>query len=103
MLIDFADPKAGGPGGACGLCYSLTPISNTSQLLDKQSLTFMIIDECPASSNPSQKGAGLSVHCGQCKAGDVNDYGQQWHFDIAVDAMNKEQYDLFFHGAPGGR
>ena len=99
----FTVTEAGGPGGACGLCYELTPVSNTSQLLDKQAMTFMIIDECPASANPSQKQAGRSSHCGQCQLGDVNDYGQPFHFDLAVDAMSKDQYDLFFTGVTGGR
>ena len=101
--MGFTVTEAGGPGGACGLCYELTPVSNTSQLLDKQAMTFMIIDECPASANPSQKQAGRSSHCGQCQLGDVNDYGQPFHFDLAVDAMTKDQYDLFFTGVTGGR
>ena len=103
ILTRFIVPEAGGPGGACGLCYELTPVSNTSQLLDKQAMTFMIVDECPASANPSQKDAGRSTHCGQCQLGDVNDFGQPFHFDVAVDAMNKDQYNLFFSDATGGR
>ena len=103
ILMRFTVKEAGGPGGACGLCYELTPVSNTSQLLDKQAMTFMIIDECPASANPSQKDAGRSTHCGQCQIGDVNDFGQPFHFDLAVDAMSKDQYDLFFNGVTGGR
>ena len=88
---DSIAPNGGGPGGACGVCYKLTPISATGISLDKQALTFMIIDECPAGNATSR-----SAHCGMCAAGEVNDFGQEWHFDLAVDAMNNEQYTTFF-------
>ncbi|MCJ1384357.1 hypothetical protein MMC17_007473 [Xylographa soralifera] len=90
-------PNGGGPGGACGICYKLTPISATGVSLDKQALTFMVIDECPAGNASSR-----SAHCGMCGAGEVNDFGQEWHFDLAVDAMNKDQYNTFFSNVTDG-
>ncbi|MCJ1473784.1 hypothetical protein MMC13_002435 [Lambiella insularis] len=92
-----SDPKGGGPGAACGICFKLTPISGSGRLLHSQALTFKVIDECPAALDTSNPNGGLSQHCGMCN-GQVNDYGQQWHFDIAVDAMNKHQYNTFFNG-----
>ena len=91
-------PNGGGPGAACGICYRLTPISATGISLDQQALTFMIIDECPAGNAGSR-----NAHCGMCSAGEVNDFGQEWHFDIAVDAMNKEQYGTFFSNVTDGQ
>ncbi|KAI9870050.1 MAG: hypothetical protein M1830_004749 [Pleopsidium flavum] len=89
---------AGGPGHACGLCYHITPVSTHDTVLSAQSLTFMIVDECPAS--PVASGGR---HCTQCHTSDVNDYGQHWHFDIAVDAMSPGQYERCFKGVTDGR
>jgi len=65
-------------------------------------MVFMIVDECPASINPGGGNYDQGSHCGMCKAGDVNDFGQQWHFDIASDAMNLEQYNTFYKGVTDG-
>lgn len=99
----LTDPHGGGPGAACGLCYKVTPISGGGLLLDKQALTFKIIDECPAEVDPTAPNSGPSLHCGMCSLGQLNDFGQQWHFDIAVDAMNKDQYDTFFGNVTDGK
>ncbi|KAH8168154.1 hypothetical protein CIB48_g82 [Xylaria polymorpha] len=32
----------------------------------------------------------------------VNDYGQTWHFDIAVDIMSTDQYNKFFNVVTDG-
>jgi len=98
QLFSHTVSGAGGPGAACGLCYKLTPVSSHGTTLTDQALSFMIVDECPAS--PAASGAR---HCTQCHTSDVNDYGQHWHFDIAVDAMSTAQYDRFFNGVTDGR
>ncbi|MCJ1482377.1 hypothetical protein MMC06_002541 [Schaereria dolodes] len=85
--------NAGGAGQACGLCYCLTPQDLSGNALTANAMTFMIIDECPVSPTPSNNN-----NCGQCKMGDSNIFGQNWHFDIAVDAMNQDQYNQFFQG-----
>ena len=89
--------NAGGPGAACGICYKLTPVSASGEALTQQAMTFMIIDECPVSPIPINNN-----NCGMCKTGDKNIFNQEWHFDIAVDAMNQSQYDLFFKGVTYG-
>ena len=81
-----------GPGPACGLCYSLTPVSASGENLSGQTTTFMIIDSCPANDQTNK------ANCGQCSATAQNDYGKTFHFDIAVDAMNGGQYANFFNG-----
>ncbi|RDW84246.1 glycoside hydrolase family 45 protein [Coleophoma cylindrospora] len=88
---------AGGPGGACGICYEITPVSSAGVALSSQALTFMIVDECPASIALSG-----GSHCNQCTTSEVNDMGQHWHFDIAVDAMSTAQYSTFFNGVTDG-
>ena len=55
----------GGPGGACGICYSITPMSGGSELT-AQTLTFMIVDECPASVSLSG-----GSHCDTCTTSEV--------------------------------
>ena len=35
-------------------------------------------------------------------SGKVNDMGQSWHFDIAIDAMSTDQYNQFFNGVTDG-
>ena len=55
----------------------------------------MIIDECPVTS-PN------TANCGQCSLSDTNSFGQTFHFDIASDAMNSEQYSTFFNGVTDG-
>ena len=77
-------------------------MSRNNTLLVNQALTFMVIDECPASHTPQIPFSGPSQHCGQCKMGDMNDYGKQWHFDIAADAMSPAQYSTFFAGVTDG-
>ena len=57
----------------------------------------MIVDECPVSLPPVNNN-----NCGQCKMGDTNIFGQNWHFDIASDAMNQEQYNTFYQGVTDG-
>ena len=57
----------------------------------------MIIDECPA--DPAK---AHSNHCTQCSLNDVNDFGHNFHFDIASDAMNQQQYNQFFAGVTDG-
>ena len=99
----MAVAAAGGAGGACGVCFRLTPMSFNNSLLYNQAMTFMIVDECPASATPQVPFSGPSLHCGQCKMGDMNDYGKQWHFDIAVDAMNQQQFSQFFNGVTDGQ
>ncbi|KAI4136048.1 MAG: hypothetical protein LQ347_000098 [Umbilicaria vellea] len=91
-----AVPGAGGPGHACGLCFILTPLDAHGKQLTANSMTFMIVDECPvlAGGNSGNK----SPNCGMCQPGEVNGAGQQVHFDIAVDAMNQAQYKQFFNG-----
>ena len=106
---------AGGPGGACGVCYWLTPVSTDGVALSANALIFKIIDECPASVTLSG-----GEHCNQCTTSEVstfssylpapnvltrkkvNDMGQSWHFDIAVDAMSTDQYNQFFNGVTDG-
>ncbi len=80
---------AGGPGGACGICYKLTPVSSSGTVLSSQALTFMIIDECPAA-------AALSGgnNCNQCNPSEKNVLGQPYNFDIAIDAMSTSQVRL---------
>ncbi|KAI9747455.1 MAG: hypothetical protein M1835_002105 [Candelina submexicana] len=97
QLAFGANPSAGagGPGAACGLCYQLTPAGGKGA---NQSMTFMIVDECPASPGLQR---GASTNCNQCSASDKNSMGQTFHFDIAVDAMNQQQYNTFFNGAWG--
>ena len=74
-----------------------TPVSASGSALPAQALTFRIIDECPASEALSG-----GYHCDQCSTSSVNDFGQTWHFDIAVDAMSSSQYDTFFNGVTDG-
>ncbi|CZR68148.1 uncharacterized protein PAC_18047 [Phialocephala subalpina] len=88
---------AGGPGGACGICYWITPVSASGTALSANALIFKIIDECPASVALSG-----GTHCDTCTTSEVNDYGHTWHFDIAVDAMSTAQYDQFFAGVTDG-
>lgn len=64
------------------------------------SMTFMIVDECPAATNLQR---GQATNCNQCSPSDKNSMGQTFHFDIAVDAMNAQQYSNFFNGATYGR
>ncbi|KAI1362739.1 hypothetical protein F5Y08DRAFT_341365 [Xylaria arbuscula] len=90
-------PGAGGPGAACGICYWLTPVSDAGIALSDNALIFQIVDECPAAVALSG-----STHCTQCSTSQVNDYGQTWHFDIAVDAMSTAQYNKFFNGVTDG-
>ena len=85
-----------GPGPACGLCYSLTPVSSSGENLTSQSTTFMIIDSCPANDQANKP------NCGQCSATAQNDFGKTFHFDIAVDAMGQGQYEKFFQGVTDG-
>ena len=80
---------AGGPGGACGICYKLTPVSSSGTVLSSQALTFMIIDECPAAEALSG-----GYNCDQCTVGATNALGQPWNFDIAIDAMSTSQVRL---------
>lgn len=58
----------------------------------------MIVDECPASVALSG-----GKHCDTCNTSEKNDFGQTWHFDIAVDAMSSSQYSTFFNGVTDGR
>lgn len=88
---------AGGPGGACGICYKITPLSSSGVALTANALTFKIIDECPAAVALSG-----GKHCDQCTTSEVNDFGQHWHFDIAIDAMSTAQYNQFFNGVTDG-
>jgi len=87
----------GGPGGACGICYWITPVDSSGNALSANAMIFMIIDECPAASSLSG-----GSHCDQCTTSEVNDMGQTWHFDIAVDAMSTAQYNQFFNGVTDG-
>ncbi|KAI9825104.1 MAG: hypothetical protein M1832_001424 [Thelocarpon impressellum] len=99
QLAFGANPQAdaGGPGAACGVCYQITPIDANDKALCDQAMVFKIVDECPVSA------ASTGVNnCNQCKVGDVNTFGFSYHFDIAVDAMNQKQYDLFFKGVTQG-
>ena len=98
QLAFGANPEAhpdAGPGPACGLCYELTPVSSSNEALIAQKTTFMIVDECPAKGNNTK-------HCGQCSATAINDYEKTFHFDIAADAMNNEQYQRFIANATDG-
>jgi hypothetical protein len=88
---------AGGPGAACGVCYWITPVSSAGVALSANAMIFKIIDECPASVSLSG-----GKHCNQCTTSEVNDMGQHWHFDIAVDAMSTAQYNQFFSGVTDG-
>ncbi|KAI1733653.1 hypothetical protein F4680DRAFT_472004 [Xylaria scruposa] len=90
-------PGAGGPGAACGVCYWITPVSNSGDALHDNALIFKIIDECPAAVSLSG-----GRHCSQCTTSEVNDYGRTWHFDIAVDVMSTAQYNKFFNGVTDG-
>jgi len=74
-----------------------TPVSSAGVALTANALTFRIVDECPASVSLSG-----GNHCGQCTTSAVNDFGQHWHFDIAVDAMSTAQYNTFFAGVTDG-
>ena len=80
---------AGGPGGACGICYQLTPVSSSGTVLSSQALTFMIVDECPAAEALSG-----GYNCDQCNISEDNVLGQHWNFDIAIDAMSTTQVRL---------
>ena len=53
-----------GPGGACGVCYWITPVSGSGVALHENALKFMVIDECPANG-------GKNKNCGQCSPSDV--------------------------------
>ena len=95
--------------------FKLTPVSGSGDSLTSQAMTFvrssgpkpthstfcltypsqMIIDECPVTSPNTQ-------NCGQCSLSDTNAFGQSFHFDIATDAMNQEQYNTFFNGVTDG-
>ncbi|KAI1351210.1 hypothetical protein F5Y01DRAFT_283729 [Xylaria sp. FL0043] len=99
QLAFGANPStgAGGPGAACGVCYWITPVSAAGVALSDNALRFKIIDECPASVALSG-----GTHCSQCTTSEVNDYGQTWHFDIAVDVMSTDQYNKFFNGVTDG-
>jgi len=99
QLAFGANPSAGagGPGGACGLCFKITPVSGSGTALTAQAMTFKIIDECPASVSLSG-----GTHCNTCSTSEKNDFGQTWHFDIAVDAMSTTQYSTFFQGVTDG-
>jgi len=99
QLAFGANPSAGagGPGGACGICYWVTPVSNAGVALSANALEFMIIDECPASVALS---GGQS--CRTCSTSETNEYGHTWHFDIAIDAMSTAQYNQFFNGVTDG-
>jgi len=89
--------RAGGPGGACGLCFKLTPESDDGTLLSSNALTFKIIDECPWT--PS---LGQTANCNQCATTSKNSFGKTYHFDIAIDAMSTNQYNHFFKGVTYG-
>ncbi|KAI9681306.1 MAG: hypothetical protein M1817_002589 [Caeruleum heppii] len=93
-----ANPAAsgGGPGAACGLCYKLTPVGGDGSVRTEQALTFMIVDECPL-------GTSGGIHCSQCRVGDQNNFGKNFHFDIAADHMNKQQFDLFYKDCTEGQ
>ncbi len=65
------------------------------KVLCDQALIFKIIDECPVSK-------GGVNNCNQCKMGDTNSFGKTFHFDIAVDAMNQDQYTKFYKGVTNG-
>jgi hypothetical protein len=80
---------AGGPGGTCGICYQLTPVSSAGTVLSSQALTFMVIDECPAAEALSG-----GYNCDQCNISEDNVLGRHWNFDIAVDAMSTSQVRL---------
>jgi hypothetical protein len=60
-------------------------------------LRFMIIDEHPASETLSG-----GQHCKQCVVGELNDMGEPWRLDMAIDAMSTAQYNQFFNGVTGG-
>lgn len=85
-----------GPGPACGLCYSLTPVSAGGEKLMGQMTTFMIVDSCPANDSANKP------NCGQCSSTAQNNYGKTFHFDIAVDAMSAAQYQTFYNGVSDG-
>jgi len=89
--------NAGGPGGACGICYKLTPVSGSGTALSSQAMTFKIVDECPVSVSLSG-----GKHCDTCTTSETNDFGHTWHFDIAIDAMSTSQYNTFFEGVTDG-
>jgi len=101
QLAFGANPSAGsaygGPGGACGVCYKLTPISSSGTVLTANALTFRIVDECPAA--PALSGGS---HCDTCDITAKNDFGHTWHFDIAADGMSLSQYNQFFNGVDDG-
>ncbi|GAA96731.1 glycoside hydrolase family 45 protein [Mixia osmundae IAM 14324] len=84
-----------GPGWACGKCYTITPISDADEVLCDQSLTFEICDLCPV-------GTQNFKNCGQCRGSTNTAFGQEFHFDIATDAMNAEQYATFTKGITYG-
>ena len=71
-------------------------MSSSGKMLTTQALSFMIVDNCPVTSN----GGG---YCGQCREGMLNLAGQEFHFDIASDAMSRQQYNTFFNGATDGK
>ncbi|KAI9852585.1 MAG: hypothetical protein M1838_000239 [Thelocarpon superellum] len=86
--------NAGGPGGACGQCFQISPVDDSTQTtLCNQSLIFKIVDECPISQGS---------HCAQCSTSDVNSNGHAFHFDIAADAMNQQQYQQFYQSVTDG-
>lgn len=85
---------AGGPGSACGQCVKITPVSDAGKELPENALTFMLVDECPVS--------GGGVNCNQCKLSDHNVFGHAFHFDIASDAMNSQQFKQFYKGVTDG-
>ena len=85
---------AGGPGGACGICYQISPVDGQGNTLCDQALVFKIVDECPKSSGVN--------NCNQCSLNDVNTFQHTFHFDIATDAMNQQQYNTFYKGVTDG-
>ena len=78
------------------MCYQITPMDNGGNANCGQSMIFKIIDECPVSS------AGSVNNCNQCSINDQNVFGHAFHFDIAVDAMNQQQYNSFYQGVTDG-
>ncbi|MCJ1338257.1 hypothetical protein MMC09_003543 [Bachmanniomyces sp. S44760] len=102
-IVGSDGEKAGAQsfGGVCGLCFEITPTDKNGRPISGKTLTFQVVDNCPAAVKDGSGNLIKNPNCGQCSAGDVNEkFGQEFHFDIAVDAMNSHQYHTFFDGAP---
>lgn len=88
----FRWSRRGGPGAPLRQSATRSPPSPPpASPLSANALKFFIIDKCPASEALSG-----GQYCEQCRVGELNDMGEPWHFDIAIDAMSTAEYNRGF-------